>query len=198
MPREKQFVYWLCTLPHHTWTPWLSEDLSFCAGQLEEGKETGYLHWQVLFCFSKKVTVWHLRRNYPGGWYGPSDAKKFKKALEYVHKQDTAVAGTQFELGELPFSRNSKRDWDVIREAAISGAFDRIPAQVFVCHYAAIRRIASDHAKPVGMERTCTVFWGPTGTGKSRRAWSEASLDAYPKVRILLTLERPYKVVVWV
>lgn len=25
------------------------------------------------------------------------------------------------------------------------------------------------------------MFWGATGTGKSRRAWDEASFDAYPK-----------------
>jgi hypothetical protein len=25
------------------------------------------------------------------------------------------------------------------------------------------------------------VYWGPTGTGKSRRSWDEAGLDAYPK-----------------
>jgi len=29
--------------------------------------------------------------------------------------------------------------------------------------------------------RTIVVFWGKTGVGKSRRAWDEASLEAYPK-----------------
>jgi hypothetical protein len=31
------------------------------------------------------------------------------------------------------------------------------------------------------MERTCRVYWGPTGTGKSRRAWKEAGMEAFPK-----------------
>lgn len=29
--------------------------------------------------------------------------------------------------------------------------------------------------------RTVRVFWGAPGSGKSRRAWDEAGLDAYPK-----------------
>lgn len=31
------------------------------------------------------------------------------------------------------------------------------------------------------MERTCYVYWGATGTGKSRRAWDLAGSDAYSK-----------------
>lgn len=31
------------------------------------------------------------------------------------------------------------------------------------------------------MERTCHVFWGRTGTGKSRRAWEEAGFEAFAK-----------------
>lgn len=31
------------------------------------------------------------------------------------------------------------------------------------------------------IQRTIFVFWGKTGVGKSRRAWDEASLEAYPK-----------------
>jgi len=44
-----------------------------------------------------------------------------------------------------------------------------------------IRTIAADFAEPAGMERTVVVFCGRTGTGKSRRAWEEAGLGAYPK-----------------
>jgi hypothetical protein len=33
----------------------------------------------------------------------------------------------------------------------------------------------------VAQEKEVYVFWGRTGTGKSKRAWEEATLSAYPK-----------------
>lgn len=48
-------------------------------------------------------------------------------------------------------------------------------------YYGALKKIAVDNAVPIAVERTVRVYWGPTGTGKSRRAWGEAGLEAYPK-----------------
>lgn len=48
-------------------------------------------------------------------------------------------------------------------------------------HYGNLRRIAMDNLQAIAMEREVIVLWGSTGVGKSRRAWEEAGLDAYPK-----------------
>lgn len=64
---------------------------------------------------------------------------------------------------------------------AVSGDLLRIPSDIRVQHYRTLRAITSDFAEPIAIERRCVVFWGATGTGKSRRAWEEAGMDAYPK-----------------
>lgn len=50
-----------------------------------------------------------------------------------------------------------------------------------ISYYNQLKRIAADHMEPLAIERTVQVYWGATGSGKSRRAWNEASLLAYPK-----------------
>lgn len=103
-----------------------------------------------------------------------------KRARDYVWKEDTRI-GDPFEFGELAIRRNDLGDWDKIREAAIKNDLGSIPADIYIRYYNNLTRIAADHAQPASMVRSATVFWGPTGTGKSRRAWELAGDSAYSK-----------------
>lgn len=91
------------------------------------------------------------------------------------------MEGTQFELGQLAIKRNCQADWDAVVDNAKRGRLDAIPSDILVRNYSNLRRIHSDYQEPVGIQREIVCYWGATGAGKSRRAWEEAGLDAYPK-----------------
>lgn len=169
--------YWLLTIPGHQFMPYLPPGVSYLKGQLELGAG-GFLHWQLLVLFSRSVRLAKVRDT-----FGPFHAELSRSdaADTYVWKDETRVEGTKFEIGKRPFKRQSARDWETIRDSAKSGAIDAIDPSVFVCHYRSLRQIASDYADPVAIVREVYVFWGRTGSGKSRRAWDEAGMDAYSK-----------------
>lgn len=180
MPAE-QAVYWILTISceSNTWTPpcTLPSGLVYLRGQREIG-EGGFEHYQVMVAFAKKVTRARVLSIFGACHAEPT---RSQSARDYVWKEETRVEGTQFELGRYPHRRNAKTDWEEVRRLAQQGCLETVPADVYVRHYSALRRIGQDHLQPVAMERTCAVFWGRTGTGKSRRAWSEAGMEAYPK-----------------
>jgi hypothetical protein len=174
---RRQGIFWILTIPQHCFTPYLPNGCSWIRGQLECG-ETEYLHWQIIVAFGKKVAVKGVRST-----FGPYHAEltRSEAAADYVWKEATKVEGTRFELGAKPFQRNSRTDWERVWQSAVAGDLMAIPANVRVVSYRTLRAIAADHATPTSIIRNCRVFWGPTGTGKSRRAWEEAGMEAYCK-----------------
>lgn len=178
---SRQARYWLGTINngHGAWEPpqQLPEGVQWLRGQQEIG-EAGNLHWQLFVAFKKKVRIGTVKTTVGNGHWEPS---RSEAAEEYVWKEDTRVAGTQFELGRKSLQRNSEKDWEAIKSSAQNGRLEEIPADVYVRCYSSLTRIAKDNMRPSGMERRIFVLWGPTGTGKSHRAWAAAGLDAYPK-----------------
>lgn len=176
-----QARYWLLTIPvvHHPVQPALTGDLVYCKGQQEIG-ESGLHHWQLLAVFGKKLRLAAVKRHFcPQAHCEPS---RSEAANDYVWKEDTRVAGSQFEIGALPISRARKADWDRVYEDAKSGNFDNIPKDILIRNYSAVKRIRVDNVVPVQRESiTVHVYWGKSGTGKTRRAHHEAGADAYIK-----------------
>lgn len=168
----------MLTIPHADFTPYLPRDVLYIKGQLERGEEDGYLHWQIM-CITEKSRGGKIKTIF--GSTAHIELTRSDSASQYVWKEETRVPNTQFELGARPLSRARSTDWESIRQSAIQGNLEQVPADVYVRNYNALRRIATDNLQPVAMERRCTVYWGRTGTGKSRRAWEEAGLEAYPK-----------------
>lgn len=175
-----QFRYWLLTIPvAHYGAVSLVDPVVYIKGQQEIGAG-GLHHWQLLVQCSKKVTLAKIKQCFvPQAHCEPS---RSEAADAYVWKEDTRVPDTQFELGDKPVRRNNKTDWDSVLEKVKQGRIGEVPADLQIRHYSSLKRIAVDNM--VNIERpniAAKFFWGVSGSGKTRKAWEEATLDAYIK-----------------
>lgn len=176
--RSPQGLYWIATIAEQSFdSTVLPPGVAYIKGQLEIG-EGGFRHWQLLIVVAQKIRLVGLKRLFPTAHL---ELTRSRAADGYVWKDETSVAGTRFELGARAVRRNNPTDWVEVLNAAKSGHFDAIPEDIQVRCYNQLSRIRMDHARPLACVRTTFVFHGPTGTGKSRRAWEEAGLDAYAK-----------------
>lgn len=89
-------------------------------------------------------------------------------------KEDTRLDGP-WEFGIKPVKRNSKEDWEEVKQHAIKGELNKIPAEIYVKHYHNLKMIAKDNLKSQREdgERDCRWYHGVSGVGKSRRAYEE-------------------------
>jgi len=180
---RRQGIFWLCTLSYEQAPAYEfgihSDVCSWIKGQREIG-EGGFDHWQFIVAFRRKQSLQSAKL----ALRMPTlhlELSRSSAASSYVWKEDTRVEGSQFEFGGQPIARNCAQDWEDIWEKAKDGLYMQIPANVRIQNYRTLRSIASDFASPTPMVRKCFVFWGATGSGKSRRAWDESGWDAYCK-----------------
>lgn len=182
---RRQGIFWMCTIPYNSenpnpnWSCSLLPELSWIKGQQEIGHSSSYHHWQICCAFSKKKSLAQVKELF--GEQAHCELSRSNAAGDYCWKEDTAVDGTRFEHGAKPIRRNDPVDWEEVWTNAQKGNLSAIPANIRVVSYRTIRTIGSDYDRPRSVLRSCYVFWGTTGTGKSRRAWEEAGLEAYSK-----------------
>ena len=171
--------YWVATINDaddgSSWSPPQHLDIPTWAGvqlvkgQKETAPSTGRAHWQLFIAFKQSVRRSAVVKLLPRSFCEPS---RSQAAESYVHKDETAIAGTRFELGTKALSRNSATDWSKIKDLAKAGQIDDVPPDVFIQHYRTLKQISMDFMKkPNDLPDVCGIWiHGPPGVGKSHFA----------------------------
>lgn len=164
------YRHWIGTLAGTWIVPTeLPEGCVYIKGQKEKG-EGGFEHYQIIAYFKKtqRLSAVKTKLGDPSGHWEPT---RSRAAEDYVWKESTRIPDTQFELGTKPMRRAEEKDWALVLENAKAGKLNDIPADIFIRCYTQLTRISKDYMAPVGIVKQIHVFWGGTGTGKSRTAW---------------------------
>jgi len=137
----------------------------------EVSPSTGTKHLQGFYCNKGGATKSAMIKRLPGCHIEIMKGN-ITQNIEYCSK-----SGTYKELGTRPMTQKKKGECNVIRyeealKAAKEGRLDDIPADMLTRHYSTYQRIATDYyPKPLSMKEIENYwYYGPTGTGKSRKA----------------------------
>ena len=87
-----QARFWLLTIPHADFLPYLPPTVNHLAGQLELG-EGGFLHWQLVVSFARKVRLGGVKSIFGSSCH--AEPTRSDAARAYVHKEDTAIRETR-------------------------------------------------------------------------------------------------------
>jgi len=108
MASSKPAKLWMGTIP---FTPEYdleskleSPIIAYSKGQQELG-ESGYHHWQLFINLHKPQRLTAIKKIFGSGSHW--EPTRSEAAEQYVWKESTRVAGTQFEHGVKPIQRNN-------------------------------------------------------------------------------------------
>lgn len=167
------------------WTK-LPDGVSYLVWQWEASPSTGNIHMQGYAEFNNKIrwTAAKLRLGLPDETHFENRAGSPKQASDYCKKPER-LSGP-WELGTISNGQGGRTDLKTVYTMAKEGKSlieigDAGLETAVVRYSASINRIRSEAKFNVLTERKCWCFIGPTQTGKSTRAWEEATLEAFPK-----------------
>lgn len=148
-------------------------------GQLEEGEEAGYRHWQILLVHEQPVRFSTLHKRLPTAHFEP--VRDLAASIKYVQKEETRVPEVApLVKGEIkaPKGQGHRTDLDELRGRILGGSETVDELLLNEQHAWRHSRMVSDlvsarDRKRWGTDRRdvqVTAIFGDTGTGKTSAA----------------------------
>lgn len=157
-------------------------EIAFLTCQLERAPTTGTLHLQGCMSTRTKnaIRITDIKR-WGQGWELAhlEPARAWDKAVEYANKEETRVSGpwTHGRQGQ-PGQRS---DLAHVAEQIKAGKRARDIADenpgAYVKYFKGLRALECASRKPYYGVRRCALFWGATGTGKTRAIYDAFAVE---------------------
>lgn len=151
--------------------------------QLEKG-DGGFLHFQGCGHTARTFRFGTFKNHLGATAHIEKMRGTVQQARDYCRKDDTRQLGP-YEVGHPP-QQGRRRDLEAVRELIAGGATEREVAEQHFPQWCIYRRSFTAYRDLLRSDRDwlteCVFYWGAPGTGKSRRAFSEAGPDAYAKL----------------
>lgn len=156
----------------------------------EEIGENGTPHLQGYFILPKRTEFPVIKRKLPGRAHLDVRKGNHSQALAYVTKNETKkLDGISFQFGTSPnddskaSEQGRRNDLMIVKEAIDSGAAELELWDEFFPQMVKYRNNLSYYRSLKSPRRNkkthVMVFWGPTGTGKSKTAFEIGGEDTY-------------------
>lgn len=146
----------------------------------EIAPNTGTPHIQGYVVFNREHRLSAVKKLHGTAHWETAKAST-EKNIEYCSK-----SGDFEEIGTRPKTAKEKGEdektrWKNIIAMAKAGTLEENEPKIYYQTYKTAEALKTRYMGAPAIEKTVYVYWGPTATGKSKRAWEEAGMDAFPK-----------------
>lgn len=199
-PRDDEFTQHIANKVSHPDTS------VYVVYQREVCPDTGRVHLQGFVCFKVRHTLSAVKRLFRCDEIHVEPARYTEAAIDYCLKaesrqfpeQEPRTYGLRTDVPIMPMVGGTRSDLAIVAAAIVSGESVRSVAlrqpEIFVRNCRGLAALHEHVAQPSCAEfHPKTVFWfyGPTGTGKTRRAVAEA-LDLTDPSKIYFKTPGPW------
>lgn len=153
------------------------KDIAYLCGQQEKAPSTGKIHWQLYCEFVGQWRITQIKKAFGNTVHIEVRRGSQKQAIQYCQKEETYV-GKRFTYG-VPKEQGKRNDLEAVNDMIKAGKTlieinDEMPTMIMKYSRGIKESMFINDSKKKEFRKVKTsVYYGKTGTGKTKKATEE-------------------------